>query len=654
MTVIQERFIVVSNGETVGRITATSDGPVIDVDYAVDNNGRGAKLRERIRLDGQGIPLDWSIDGTSLMGGSVHEVLSTENGKTQWTSQADQGCVEADSPRLYVANDTSPYASGIYMRAVLASGRSLEVLPSGRLRAEHLRQVDLDGATVDAYVLSGVKLLPEFVLLGGEHRLIACLGGDLMISEIAVREGYEHHYATLVALGSALTTEHLARVQQRVRHRFDVPVRIRDVRVFDPFTKRLTERMSVTFFRGKITGVGHAAHPGQIEIDGQGGTVLAGLHDMHAHNSAWTGLFYLAAGVTTTRDMGNDNDMLLELLPRFDSGELAGPTVVPSGMIEGRSPFSVRLGIIPDTLDEALDAVRWYADRGYHQIKIYNSMNPDWVKPLTTEAHRLGLRAVGHVPAFATPDRMIEDGYDEITHINQLILGWLLEPDEDTRTPLRLTAMARAKDLDLSGPRVQHTVELMRQHDVGLDTTTVILERLMCGRAGQVHASEAAYLDHMPIGYQRYRKRTFVPAKSAEDLAAYDDSFPKLLHTMAMLHAEGIPLWPGTDDGTGFTVHRELELYVAVGMDPADVLRIATYDCAEHLGRADVSGSIERGKRADFVLVDGDPTQNINDIRKVRMVVKGGDVHFPAEIYRELDIEPFELPPPVTIPGADS
>src|SRR6185503_7396507 len=194
----------------------------------------------------------------------------------------------------------------------------------------------------------------------------------------------------------------------------------------------------------------------EVEIDGAGGTLVAGLHDMHTHSNLWSGLSYLGAGVTTVRDMGNENAMLSDLMRRIDSGDLPGPHIVPSGFIEGRSPYSARLGVIPATLEDAIRTVDWYADRGYIQIKIYNSMNPDWVKPMATEAKRLGLRTVGHVPAFATPDQMLEAGYNEITHINQLMLGWLLNPGEDTRSPLRLTAMARAADLDLSSARVSH------------------------------------------------------------------------------------------------------------------------------------------------------------------------------------------------------
>jgi hypothetical protein len=219
--------------------------------------------------------------------------------------------------------------------------------------------------------------------------------------------------------------------------------------------------------------------------------------------------------------MGNNNAFLQGLLPRIDSGEIAGARVTANGFIEGRSPYSARYGFVISSLDEGMNAVRWYADRGYFEIKMYNSMNPDFVKPLAAEAHRLGMGVTGHVPAFSSPDRVILDGYDNIAHLNQLELGWVLNPGEDTRSPLRLTAMARTAGLDLGSPRVQHTVALMKEHHTSVDTTASILERLMLSRAGEVSDWDRDFIDHLPIGYQRYLKRTYVPLKSAADDEAY-------------------------------------------------------------------------------------------------------------------------------------
>ncbi|MFF3372151.1 amidohydrolase family protein [Streptomyces sp. NPDC002680] len=652
-----EHFTVFGAAMRVGTITATHVENRIHLDFGVFNNGRGAKFDEQLRLNDLHLPLEWRIDGTSLMGGAVHERLGTDGHVQSWTSQAEEGSDDSAVLKLYLAADSSPYAPWIYARAALAAGGTIEALPAGSVRAERFTQVELRGTALDVYAVTGAALTPQYVLMDADERLIATGGGTLDFSETLVRDDFAVELPELTDLFAALTRRHLEQIQSRVRHRHDAPVRIRDVRVFDPESGTLTEPMSVTTYRGMITLIEPDAsarsRPDEVVVDGAGGTLLAGLHDMHAHVSGWSALFYIAAGVTTIRDMGNENDTLLDLMTRIDAAEIAGPTVVPSGFIEGRSDFSMRLGVIPETLEEGLEAVRWYGSRGYHQIKLYNSMNPDWVAPLAAEAHRLGMRVVGHVPAFSSPDRVIADGYDEITHINQLVLGWLLSPEEDTRTPLRLTAMARSKNLDLDSAPVRHTVARMVERGVGLDTTTVILERLMLSRTRTVIDADQAYLDHMPVSYQRSRKRTYVPYSSDAELQDYDRSFAKLLDIMRLLHDHGVQLWPGTDDGTGFTLHRELELYAAAGLSPAEVLCIATRDCARHLGLGHSHGSIERGRTASFVLLDGDPTVDVSAIRNIRMVVRDGDLYFPHEIYRELNIEPFVPAPAVSEPGEE-
>ncbi|HEX7946578.1 MAG TPA: amidohydrolase family protein, partial [Phenylobacterium sp.] len=272
----------------------------------------------------------------------------------------------------------------------------------------------------------------------------------------------------------------------------------------------------------------------------------------------------------------------------------------------------------------------------------------DWVAPVAAEAHRLGMGVTGHVPAFSSPDRVIRDGYNDIAHINQLMLGWILDPKEDTRTPLRLTGMARGANLDLASPRVRTTIELMKANHIALDTTSMTLERLMLSRSGEVQAGDRPYLDHVPIGYQRYRKRSFVTINSPADDAAYQGGFRKVLEVMTLLDKEGIQMLPGTDDTTGFALLRELELYVAAGISPAKTLRYATLDCEKYFRRDSQLGTIERGKLADFVLVDGDPTQDISAMRRTRMTMVGGVAYYPAEIFEFLSIKPFAAPPPVT------
>jgi len=642
-----ERMVVLSNGEAVGHVIASTDSRSVQIDYVVDNNGRGPKIREQLVLSPNGYPLKWTITGSSLFGADVDESYGWEDGEARWTSQADKGSATTAAPALYVGNDASPWSLGLYARALLAEeDNALDVLPSGRLKLQELERTTVGAADtpISIYSLSGIGLTPQLIALDSSNRLFAKFDGR----GVVVRDGFEADSDRLQSLARELGNERVESLQRELAHRYDWPVRISNIHVFDPVSGRVGETTSVLIMDGRIAAGAPAGD--EVVIDGGGGTLIAGLYDMHAHNSLRSGLFYLAAGVTSTRDMGNDNAMLAELLAGIESGELPGPRIALAGLIEARSPYSARIGVVAESLDEALQAVRSYAEQGYSEIKTYNSMNTDWVGPIVAESRKLGLRVSGHVPAFMSPDDVIVAGYDSIAHINQLMLGWLLEPGEDTRTPLRLTGMKRAVDLDLNSDEVQRTIALMRQNKTAQDTTAIILERLMKSRAGEIQPGDVAYLEHMPIGYQRYRKRTFVPLTEPGDDDAYNAAFDRLLEVVGLLHRSGIQLLIGTDDATGFSVHRELELYVEAGISPSDTLTLATLGAARYLGQDRELGSVEPGKLADFFLVAGNPTEDISAIRQIRLVSKGGAIYFPYEIYEGLGIEPFADKPAVSLP----
>ena len=648
-----ERMSLLSNGENVGHVHAHINGSHISIDYRVDNNGRGPKIREQLTLDADGHPIEWTIGGSSLFGAELNEAYRWEAGRAEWSSQADSGTAEAPAPMLYVSADASPWALGLYARVLLNEpDGEIEVLPSGRLRLEqmHTTTAGPDSIPVTFYSLTGAGLNPNVMVLDESGALFAELRGR----EVLIREGFEGEADRLLALAGELRRERLKKLERKLRHEYEWPVRIDNVRIFDPAAGNVGELTSVLTREGRIAEVGatnlDSATEPAVVVDGAGGTLVAGLYDMHAHNSLQSGLHYLAAGVTSTRDMGNDNGMLADILTGTESGDLPGPRITPAGLIEARTPFSARVGVVAESLEQALAAVRGYAELGYHEIKTYNSMKIEWVEPIIAEARKAGLGVTGHVPAFMSPDAVIAAGYDSIAHINQLMLGWLLKPGEDTRTALRLTGMKRAADLDLDSAKVRATIELMQKHGTALDTTAVIFERLMISRARQVQPGDAPYLDHMPIGYQRYRKRTFVPLIEPGDDAEYRKAFDKSVEVIGLLHESGVPLLIGTDDGSGVTIHRELELYVKAGIPPAVALTIATMGAAEYLDQQGEFGSIEPGKRADFLLLVGNPVADISAIRGVRLVSKGGAIYFPEEIYESLGIRPFESRPEVRLP----
>lgn len=650
-----QRFAVIASGENVGHLFVDRNGETVDIDYHVDNNGRGPKHKEHLVLGADGLPRLWTIEGVSLFGARVDERFEQGGGRLSWRSQADSGERAAPSPSLYVANDDSPWSLALYANALKTAPEfSREVTPGGRLTLTEVRRQTFgpQALPVVVYRLTGLELQPGYVMLDEAGEMVANFSGG----QVTVREGLEATAPELMRLTGALEGERIRALQTQLAHNFDAPVRIRNVRIFQPETGTLSPLSSVTVFGDRIAAIvpepDMPTEGSDYEIDGQGGTLVPGLHDMHSHSTLQTGLFYLGAGVTSVRDMGNGNAFLLKLTRDIDQGVAPGPRIVRDGMLEGRSPYSVRTGLLADSLDEALEDVRWYGQRGYRQVKIYNSLHPEWVAPVAQEAHRLGMGVTGHVPAFVTPDQAIEAGYNEIAHINQLMLGWLLQPGEDSRTTLRLTGMARAADLDLSSLPVRRTIALMQEKGVALDTTAVALEVLMLSRAGEFPPSASGYVENMPIGYQRYRRRSFVDIDSPATDQTYKAAFQKLLDTVKLLHDSGVQLLPGTDAGTGFTVHRELELYVKAGLTPAEALSLGTLKAEQYMGRDQSLGSVERGKLADFFLVPGDPTQDINAIRRIRMVMKGGTVYFPSEIHQALGIRPFADPVVVQPPRA--
>ena len=654
---IEERFVVVSGGEKVGHVIVLTRGSQRDIDYVVDDNGRGPRQRETMHLDSQGLPIDWRIQGRSEMGAVVTERFGYRSGLARWRTLNDAGSSRSPTTPLYVASDASPWSRGLYARALLnAPGRRLPALPSGELRLEALRDVDVgSGATakrVSAWVLWGVGALPEFLLLEPDGRLFARLGAfGTTVAESHAGEG-----PALMRLLPVLSGEYLQKITATLRHAYDASIYIRNARVFDSVGGTVTDPLTVVVFRSRIVGLHAAAPPpdAAIVIDAEGGTLVPGLFDMHAHlTSGWSGLLHIAGGVTSVRDAGNDNTALRALTDSIDSARVIGPRVTPMGFIEGRSPFSVRNGFVVERLAEALQSVRWYADHGYRGIKIYNSMTPDWVRPLADEAHRLGLTVMGHVPAFMSSERAIRDGYDEVTHINQLLLSLVIDPlRDDTRTTFRFTALGeRLGTLDLRGEAMRGLIAQMKERRVAVDPTVAIFQQILLSRPGAVAPNDAPWLANMPAAFQRQRMKSQVDIKP-EQAAAYRASWAKLLAAIKLLHDEGIRILAGTDNIAGFMLHSELEAYALAGIAPAEVLQIGTIEAARHLGQEHSVGSIEVGKLADFLLVPGDPTRDLGLIRKARMVFKNGDVYFPAEIHAAMSIKPFSTRPPIVVRGS--
>jgi imidazolonepropionase-like amidohydrolase len=649
-----EKFTVIFGGKNVGHLNADTSGTHTNIDFDYKNNGRGPTMKEAIDVDAAGLPIKWAISGATTFGSKVSESFAKSGKKANWVDSTGPGKATVTAPSLYVAQNGSPWSLGLYARALLKDAdTAMPALPGGTLKLTKGEALTVAGqpgpVAVTAYALGGIETQPETVLLDGANELFAYVTPNFII----VRQGYEGEEVRLRGLAEKWSTDRYVAIQKQVAHNYGAPVRIRNVRIFDPKTGSLTAPMAVLVNGRTIAAVepnDSPATPGEVAIDGAGGTLVAGMTEMHGHLGQDSALLNLIAGITTVRDMGNDNAVLDTLIERMDAGVIGGPRVVRSGFLEGKSPFNANNGILVDSEAAAVDAVRWYGARGYWQIKVYNSMNPAWVPAVVKEAHRLGMRVAGHVPAFATADQMIAAGYDEMTHINQFMLGWVIKPTEDTRTLFRLTALKRLPALDLNSAPVQHTIQLMVDGHKAIDPTVGIHENLLLNRDGKIPAGAVDYIDHLPIGEQRSLRQAWIDTSAPGDDAAYRGAYDQILKTVRMLHDRGVFIVPGTDTGGAFTYHRELELYTQIGFTNAEVLTRATYDMAKYLGEDQRLGSIEKGKLADFFLIPGDPTSDIKAIKRIAMVVKDGTFYYPEEVYPNFGIRPFADAPKVKLP----
>ena len=652
------RFTVLYGGKNIRQLTAETNGRDTHIDYDFKNNGRGPTMTETIGLDANGLPTAWTITGVTTFSGKVAEHFSRTGSLAAWVDSTGTGSAAIDKAALYVAQNGSPWSDGIYARALLKSAnRQLPVLPAGVLRLEKGGAITVHGDAgpieVTRYDLSGIDLTPETILLDGRGGLFALLSSrGVPTGIILVRAGYEGEEQRLRKLAGDWTNQRLVNVEHEVAHHYAVPVRIRDVRLFDPKNASLTAPVSVLVKGKEISAVeppDSRPTAGEVTIDGAGGTVVPGMYEMHAHlRSSDSALLNLMAGITTARDMGNDNAVLDRLVQQIEDGDLGGPHVVRSGFIEGKSPFSNNMGILVDSQDQALDAVRWYGARGYWQIKIYNSVHPDWVPAMAKEAHLLGMRVAGHIPAFATTDQMIEAGYDEITHIDKFMYPWVMQPGDDTR-PIaqRQIITKRLADLDLQSAKVQHTINMMADRHLAIDPTLAFHEWLFLSRNGQIPPGDVDYFDHMPIGWRRDALSAPLDTSHPGDDEAFVAVFEKMIATVRMLHDRGVFMVFGTDLGGSFTYHRELELYQRVGMSAPEILKRATFDSARYLAQDQRMGSIEKGKLADFFLIPGDPTSDLKAIKTISMVVKDGVFYYPSEVYPKFGIQPFVAAPKI-------
>ena len=643
---------LVDGGKQAGRQTVVEgDDGVTRVDFIFKDNGRGPELKEEYTLNPDGTFRTYRVTGSSTFGAPVDERFDLVDGVARWKSTSDSGEMRVEPGAQYSPLGGTPAVASVSLAALAAraDGR-LPLIPGGTLSVRKVAGAEVrrgaEARRVQLLAVTGVGFTPSFAWATDEARprLFAFIfPGFLQLIE----EGWEGNADALEAAQKTAEGEALVALQRRLAHPLGGTTLIRDARVFDSEHATLGPASDVLLRDGRIvsiSGAGEEIARADRVIDAAGRVLLPGLFDMHAHMDRWSGGLDIAAGITSVRDMGNDNATLQQVMAEERAGTLMMPRIVAAGFLEGESQQSARNGFVVSDLAGAKQAVDWYAQHGYPQIKVYNSFPKEILAETVAYAHGKGLRVSGHVPVFLRAQDAIDAGYDEVQHINQLMLNFLVEPDTDTRTLERFYLPAReVADLDLDSKPVQDFIATLARKPVVIDPTLATFEFLH-QRDGEMSPIFAGVEDHLPPDVQRARRSAEMDIPDDATGARYRASYDKMVEFVGRAWRAGVPLVAGTDEVAGFTLQHELALYVRAGLTPAQALQVATWNGAKYSGVLDRLGSIAPGKQADLLLVDGDPTADIADIRKVATVVKGDVVYYPEEIFTELGIKPFAAP----------
>ena len=642
--VVEHSFLTVGkpSGSQLTRYLA--DGS-IHISFQFNDRGRGPETETRLRLRENGTLDSLSVSGKNYQKGRVDERFTSGAGRASWRSTIESGEAVFDGKAFYLPNTSAPEITAMLARALLNTpGHALDLLPGGRASIAELGRATLrqDDVVLDItlYGISGVDTSPVYVWLDREREFFGVDNGWMGI----IRQGWEAHIDVLKTAQVEATSDYFAAFTQAQTTLLDDLLVIHGARVFDSVQGKLTDPATVFVWQGKIAALYYSpvSIPSAARvIDATGKTLLPALWDMHAHVSVENFPNYLAAGVTNVRDMANDHQRLMKLKTDVRSGRIAGPDMHALGFVDKRGEFSAPTGRLADTLEDAQSFIDFYAQQGYHGIKLYSSIEPGWVEPLAMYAHRRDLVVMGHVPAYMNAEQAIRAGYDEITHINMILLNFLDGETLDTRTPTRFIVPGeKAGQIDLNSRRVKAFVRLMRERGIAHDPTLSIFLQMFRNVPGEVNPTFSAIADHLPASVRRnaIAGASYNAGKEREFAAAAD----KTMALVKLLHDSGIRLLPGTDNMLpGFTLIRELINYAEAGISSAEVLQLATIESARHLRLDQRLGSITVGKDAQLMIVDGDPIARLEDLYRVEHVIKGRQMYFAPDLLRAQGFIPF-------------
>src|SRR5882724_8376636 len=628
-------------GEETYTITREGDSLVVNSQFEFTDRGSKVPLSATLKTRQDLTPESFSIKGNVSRFSTIDSVIEIKGNSA--TIRENKDTRQATTPeRFFTISGYAPVAMQQMLIRYLATHKTagaLTTLPSGEVTVERRgkdkvkigdREVELE-----RYSVSGLIWGRESLWFDGANNLVAAVTIDAEFDHFeALRDGYESALALFVTKAAADGMEALAELAKKISPEQKGTLAITGATLIDGTGNPPVNDAVVIIQGDRIV----AARPsnkvkipdGAKRLDVQGRFLLPGLWEMHAHfeQVEW-GPIYLAAGVTTVRDVGNELEFITAVRDAIKEGRGLGPRMLLAGIVDGDSPMA--LGIIrANTAEEARDVVNRYHQAGFQQIKIYSSIKPDILKIICAEAHRLGMTVTGHIPNGMNAIEGVIAGMDQINHIQYI--SPVMRPKD-----FRPQQGQPQPPIDFQSPEAQHALEFFKNHGTVIDPTMVIFE-------WSLHPADTPFANIEPGAAKLPRElagainNTGVPAAVVSRANSILELY---LSTIAALHRAGIPIVAGTDQVVpGHSLHRELELYVKAGFTPMEAIQAATIVPARVMKLDSEVGTIESGKRADLIILDRNPLEQISNIRSIKTVITGGMMYDSAPLWTSVGFKP--------------
>jgi imidazolonepropionase-like amidohydrolase len=587
---------------------------LVDTFTFTDRGGR-TQLASSFRFTPKFEPLHLRSVGRTYRFVNVDADITVADGRAIVRNLGDTTTVATPAAFFTIAGYAPLVLQSLLVRYWETHGRPARIalLPGDStawVSIQSLGATRIAGLALRRYSVDGVAWGREILYLDDQSRFVAIVTRANLLPLEGVREDLAATHPSLLDSIQADAARAQLTAAKPVPATAAGAFALVGARIVDGTTRAPLDDGTVLVRGGRIAAVGPRASvtiPRDARrIDARGKTIIPGLWDMHAHVALpeW-GPAYLGVGVTTARDMGGEKQFLAAFRDAIQSTRVLGPRMLLAGLVDGSGDGAFGT-VYADTPEQGRAVVDAYRAAGFQQMKLYTLIKADVAGAIIRRAHEHGMTVTGHVPRAMTLESFADSGADNVAHL-----------------PVRG---------DLASDAARQQITMLAAKHVVVDPTASWNELL-----GRSHQTPLTRFQPGFDGAPWPLRASYGSVRNAADSIATTRSVRAQLAVIKAMHDAGVTIVAGTDYGLpGFSLLRELELYVEAGLTPLEAIRAGTVVPSEVMKMSNDVGTIETGKRADLLVLDADPLADIHNLRSGRWVIAAGRMFDMAALRRSV------------------